>query len=808
MQFIQDLRVATRSLLRTPAFTGLATGVLGLGLAVVVTMFGILYTVAYEPPPFPEPRSLVGVHVNDKVRGDSSDGTNTHTLAHWRAEQTSFEDMAGGLIGTVIISGDGTAERYNGGLITGTVFDVIGMKPLIGRTIQPSDDLPGANPVVVLSYHLWRARYHEDPAIIGRVLRVNGVDSTVIGVMPQQFDYPNSAQLWVPLREDLSKVPQGKGNWVTVIARLRPGVTLDAAQTELSAIAARLAQRYPETNAGLEPDVLPIAAAVIGRDDLRLFQTLFASVFLVLIIASVNVAGLMLVRATMRTQEASVRRAMGAGRARLVTQMLAESFVIGGAAALLGLTLGAACLEVLSRILVSTIEDLPSWWDFAVDGRVALFAIAVGVLSTVAAGLFPALRVAGIDINGVLRDGTRDTGLSTGRIIRWLVVVEIALSCVLLTSAGIMVRIAINASSSDLGVDVRPFMTGRVGLPDAVYHEPADQARFVERLYARAQSITGALAATVVTSPPGHGTGSSLYALPGHSYASQSDYPEAIQVGTTPGFFATIGGRVNAGRDFSLTDREGSLPVAIVSETFARTAWPGQSPIGQRVQLKPNYPGAQWRTVVGVVGDITHDDQPFGAREVTPTIYVPMLQQPERFFTLMLRTNSEPHVLGPAIRDVVTELDADLAVYWLRTIPEARAINSGGLRIIGGLFVMFGFITILLAASGIYGVLSHSVAQSTREIAIRRALGAPDGGIVGAVARRSGWQLGLGLLLGIFLAPFMAVLLAQATGGANLHDPWVYATVLMTLTVAIATATAVPLRRALQLQPGAALRHA
>ena len=808
MQFIQDLRVATRSLLRAPAFTALATGVLGLGLAVVVTMFGILHTIAYVPPPFPDPRSLVGVHIVDKARGSSDDGTSSHQLADWRAAQTSFEEMGGGLVGTVIISGDGPAERYNGGLVTGTLFDVIGMQPLIGRGIQPRDDVPGASPVVVLSYDLWRTRFHQDPEVIGRVLKVGGELATVVGIMPRQFDFPNSAQLWVPMRENLDQIPRGKGGWVSVLARLRPGVTLETAQTELSAISARLAERYPETNAGLEPDVLPIAQAVIGRDDLRLFQTLFASVFLVLIIASVNVAGLMLVRATTRTQEASVRRALGAGRARLVTQMLAESFVIGGAAALLGLTLGAACLEVLSRILTATLEDLPSWWNFAVDGRVALFAVAVGVLSTVCAGLFPALRVAGIDINGVLRDGTRDTGLSTGRIIRWLVVVEIALSCVLLTSAGIMVRIAIHAGSSDLGVDVRPFMTGRIGLPEAVYREAEQQTRFIEQLHARAQAIPGASAATLTTAPPGHGTGRSLYALPDRSYASQADYPYATDVAVTPGFFATMGGRLVAGRDFSATDRAGSLPVALVSETFARTVWPGKGAIGQQVQLKPNVPGAEWLTVVGVVGDIMHDDEPFGAKVVTPTIYVPLLQRPERFFTLILRTAGDPHALGASIRDAVTELDPDLAVYWLRTIPEARAVNSGGLRIIGGLFVVFGLITILLAASGIYGVLAHSVAQSTREIAIRRALGAPDGGIVGAVARRSGWQLGLGLLLGIALAPFMTVLLGQATGGATLHDPWVYATVLMTLTLAIATATAVPLRRALQLQPGTALRHA
>lgn len=807
MQLLQDLRIAARSLLRAPAFTALATGVLGLGLAVVVTMFGILYTIAYEPPPFPEPRSLVGVHTIDRARGGSNDHASTHELADWRAAQTSFKDMGGGLTGTVIISGDGTAERYDGGLVTGTFFEVLRVKPLLGRAVEASDDVPGAAPVVVLGYDLWRTRYHSDRDVLGRVLKVNGELASVIGVMPPLFDFPSRAQLWVPLRENLDEIPRGKGSWVHIFARLKPGVTLDQAQAELSAIAARVAERFPETSAGIGPDVLPIAASIIGREDLQLFQTLFASVFLVLVIACVNVAGLMLVRATTRTQEASVRRAMGAGRGRLVAQMLAESFVIGCAAALLGLTLGATALEVLDRILMTTLEELPPWWDFAVDARVAAFAVAVGVLSTLAAGLFPALRVAGIDINGVLRDGTRDTGLSTGRIIRALVVVEIALSCVLLTSAGIMVRIAIKASTSDLGVDVRPYMTGRIGLPEAAYPKER-QIQFIEQLHARAQSIRGASAATLVTSPPAHGVGRTLYALPDRSYASQADYPHVNEVRTMPGFFATMRGRLIAGRDFSALDREGTLPVALVNENFTRSVWPGQSAIGQRLRLSPNLPDSEWLTVVGVVGDIVHDDEPFGAQVVTPVVYRPLLQQPERFFSLVLRTEGDPHALAPAMREVVTQIDPDLAVYWLRTIPEARAVESGGLRIIGGLFVVFGVITIVLAASGIYGVLAHSVAQSTREIAIRRALGAPDGGIVGAIARRSGWQLGLGLLIGIALAPLMAVLLGQAIGGADLHDPWVYATVLTTLTLAIATATAIPLRRALLLQPGAALRYA
>jgi predicted permease len=417
------------------------------------------------------------------------------------------------------------------------------------------------------------------------------------------------------------------------------------------------------------------------------------------------------------------------------------------------------------------------------------------------------VRASGIDINAVLRDGTRDTSRSTGRIIRSLVVVEIALSCVLLTSAGIMVRIAIEASGGDVGVDVRPFMTGRIGLPEAAYPEER-QRQFIEQLHARAQSIRGASGATLVTAPPGHGVGRTLYALPDRSYATQGDYPYANVVGTMPGFFEVMRGRLVAGRDFSAHDRKGTLRVALVSETFARTSWPGQSALGRQLRLKPNLPDSEWLTVIGVVGDIVHDFEPFSVNVITPTVYVPLLQSPERFFTLALRTEGDAHSLAPAIRQLVAQLDPDLAVYWLRTIPEARALSAGGLRIIGGLFVAFGIITIVLAASGIYGVLAHSVAQSTREIAIRRALGAPDGGIVGAVVRRSGWQLCLGLTFGIVLAPLMALMLGRAIGGANLHDPVVYATVLATLTVAIAMATAVPLRRALLLQPGVALRYA
>ncbi|HZF27122.1 MAG TPA: ABC transporter permease [Steroidobacteraceae bacterium] len=804
MQFIQDLRIAARSLLRTPGFTALTTIVLSLGLAVVVTMYGVVHTVAYVPPPVPEPRSLVGIQLLDRVHNADDVFVGSHMLEDWRATQTKFEDLGGQYVGTAIVSGDGMPARYDGGFVTGAFFGQTRLKPMFGRVIEPRDAIVGAQPVVVLSYDLWRTRYNLDPRVIGRTLKVNGETATVIGVMPSKIEYP-VADLWVPVREKLSELARGKADDFRVVARLKPGVSIDEAQAELTTIAARLAKQHPDTDAGLEPDVEPIARSELGQNDMQLFQTLLASVFLVLVIACVNVSGLMLVRATGRTQEAGVRRAVGAGRGRLALQMLAESLVIGALASLLGLTLGAVGLEIIGRS-ITQLESVPGWWNFAVDGRIALFAIALGILSTVAAGLFPALRVSGVDFNGILREGTRDTGLSTGRIIRGLVVVEIALSCVLLTSAGIMVKGAITATHKDLGVDVRPFMTGRIGLPEVPY--PHDKQRqFIAELQSRASAIPGASAATIVNTPPGYGAYRKLYALRGRTYASQSDYPFTSQVNVTSGFFAAMRGRLIAGRDFSATDKEDTLPVALVNESFARRAWPGKSALGQQVRMNPAAPDSKWRTVVGVVGDINHDNDPFGTEVMLPAVYVPFLQEPDRFFSLVLRTDGDPHVLSGAIRETVRQIDPDLAVYWLRTIPETRAIKGGGIRILGGMFVAFGLVTIALAAAGIYGVLSYSVAQSAREIAIRRALGAPDGGIISAVARRSGWQLGLGLGLGVLLAPAMTYMIGEAVGATNFQDPIIYSIVLLTLTTAIAVATAVPLRRALALQPGAALRH-
>jgi len=807
MSFAADLRIATRSLARTPGFTALSTSVLAIGLAVVVIMFAIVWEVSYEPPPLPDVDSIVGIKTIDRNQNDIDNDVTGHDFADWERMQTVFTGIAGNYDGTVTMSGIGPAERYSGGFVTGKYFQIIGIPPITGRGIEPRDALAGAAPVVVLGYDLWRTRFDSDQKVIGRALKVNGELATIVGVMAKDYGYPPGVQLWVPVREPYDTGTRGENLSFNVVARLKPGVTIDQAAAHMAVIGSRLGQQYPETNAGIEPDVMPIALNTSGRENARMFQVLLGSVFLVLIVACVNVSGLMLVRATSRTQEAGIRRAIGAGRWRLMSQMLTESFVIGALAGLFGLTLAAIGLEAMSLILPSKLEFLPLWWDFSIDGKIAAFCIVLAILSTVAAGLYPALRVSGLDVNAILREGARDTGLSTGRIVRWLVVVEIALSCALLTTTGLMVRTASFAVEGDLGTDVEPFMVGRVGL---VAWPEDRQLRFIEQLLPAAQSVPGTTGATVLTAPPGWGAGRETFAVPGRSYASAADIPQAWSVSTSPGFFATFRVSMLKGRDFTMLDRTGSEPVVVVNESFVEQFLPGVDPVGQRIRTRPNNPDSQWATIVGVSANVLHDDEPFQVGRPQPTIYTPLLQRPERFFSIVLRTDADPHALIDSIRQMVTRIDADLPVYFLDTIPESRAKGSGGLQILGGLFAGFGLATVVLTAAGIYGVLAYSVAQSAREIAIRRALGAPDQGIIRAVARRSGWQLAAGFVLGLALAPLMAQLFGAAMGseGANTHDPRIYTVVFTVLTLAIVAATALPLRRALQLQPSAALRHA
>lgn len=800
------LPIALRTLLRAPGFFALATSVLALGIAVVVVMFGLL-RVTLSAPALERIDRVFSLTVVNQPQHEPERWVPLADLEAWAREQRSFESLAGFTWESASVRREGaTAERVPSSRVTGPYFALLRIRPLLGRNLRVEDGLPGAAPVVVVSERLWRSTFDADPALVGKTVRLNGAPVTVVGVAPAALDVPVGALLWYPDRTDTSRSERILGPWFHPLGRLRDGVSPEAAAAELRAIQARRAERLPEV-ANDQPAVRPITLAWMGIEYPRLFRVLFASVLLVLALACVNVAGLLLVRGAGRAHEAAVRRALGAGRLRLAGQMLAEAAVIGVAAAFLAVTLAYAGVEVLARVVPAVVPTAPSWWRIEVDGAMLLFALGASAAATLGAGLYPAIRAARVSIEPLLREGTRDTGLRSARLVRWLVVAEIGLSSALLAAAGVVITSAAKLGRGDVGVSTAGFLVARVELPDARYDWPK-QGRFIWDLGRRLRALPGVEAATITTAPPGcPAHWRDRYALADRALPRFEELPAATIVQVDEGFFETFRVPVRSGRALGPADRWDGPRTLMVNDALARTLWPSYADaLGRLIRVVPQEPRVPFSTLIGVAADVRHDDRLQSLGGTPPTIYLPLSQWPSRDLYLVLRGPPDPAVLAGAVRDAVRALDPELAVHSVRTLDEQRRRSAAGLTLLGGMFVVFGAVALVLAAAGIYGVLSYSVAQGARELAIRRALGAPDRAIVLAVLARAAWQLVLGLGLGLVLAPVMGEVVGSALGGQG-HPVRVYLAVAGVLSAALLLALVVPLRRALRLAPSVALRH-
>ncbi len=808
MSFLGDLRVAFRTLLRAPGFFAVATAVLALGIAVVVVMFGLL-RVTLSPPPLDGIDRVYSLTVVNATRHEEDRWLAVQDLAAWGREQRSFEALAGFSIESVSVRREGaTAEHVNGSRVTGTFFPLLRIRPLIGRTLLPEDSRPGAAPVAMLSEPLWRSSFGGDPRIVGTTVKLNGAPTTVVGIAPAALDLPVSCHVWYPDRtdtNDASQLARMLGPWMHPIGRLRDGVTREAAVAELRAIQARRAERFPDAAAD-RPEVRTLSLAWVSTEYQRLFRVLFLSVLLVLGLACVNVAGLFLVRGAARVHEAAVRRALGAGRFQLASHLLAEAAVIGLCAMVLALLLGQAAVEVLARVVPAAVPYAPTWWRLGLDGSTVAFALGASAVATTAAALYPAIRTARVSIDPILREGQRDTGLRSARLVRWLVVAEIALSSALLTAAGLVITSAAKLGRGDVGVPTAGFFIARLELPASRYDIPT-QGRFAWELGRRLRALPGVEAATLTSAPPGCTSyWREMYSPADRPQGRLEDAPTATMVQVDEGFFETFRVPVALGRGLGQQDRWDGLRSMMVNAALARELWPAGDPLNKLVKIMPQEPRIPPSVVVGVAGNVRHDDRLMALGATPPTIYVPMVQWPGRGLYLVARGPKDPMTLADAIRRTVSDIDPELALYGVRTLDEERQRNAAPLVLLGGMFAAFGVVALALAAAGVYGVLAYSVAQGTREIAIRRAMGAPDGAIVAAVVARAAWQLVLGLGVGTVLAPTAGWFLRTRLGNQG-HPVDVYLTVAGLLCACLAVSLVVPLWRALRLEPASALRH-
>jgi putative ABC transport system permease protein len=801
--FIDELKAAVSGLARAPAFTALAVGVLGLGLGAVIFMYGVADTLMMKPPPFPNADRLYTIATIDgQIAGDYDDSMFPRDYLRIREAQTQFEAMGSIYVGTTYLTGDGQAERYDGGFADGHIFDVAGVAPELGRTILPRDTIEGATPVVVLSHDLWTERFDADTAVIGRTVRVNGKASEVIGVMPEGFTFPSTAALWVANQQDPMRVARNEGVDTAVFGRLRADGDADIAQQELAPVAAAIKEEVGQQAFNGHFEIVPIAAAFIGDEGATLIWTLVIAVGFVLLIACANVSNLLLARSAYRVRETTVRSALGASRGRLVAHMLAEGFVISALATALGLLLGSIALDGMQLAMARLMDDSPSWWIFEIDYRVVIVAVGAALLSTVIAGLPAALRASRPSLDALLRDGGRTgTGLAIGKIAWALVVFEVALACLLLGTAAMLTKSVLQATSSDVGVETADVMTARVGLTAGTYPEDEEQIRFWESLVQRIQSQPGIHAASVSVSLPGHGTGDGPISVEGRDYGDVSTKPFVNHLTVSPSYFETFHIAATQGRLFDSRDNKDTIPAAVINEFMAREMFPGESPLGKRIKFDLAEEDT-WFTIVGIVPDIVMDED----GKIDEGVYFSVLQRPERFMSIAVRGEGDPRSLVGAIRTALTQTDPDLALYWLRTFDESRMIRTAGFRIVGTMFAVFAVIALVLAAAGLFGVLAFHVGQRTREIGVRRALGADNRRILKMIMMASGIQVGIGIVIGMALLPVMGRGLGDILDDGP-FDATVYSLVLLAMLVVAVAATLTPTRRALKVDPAAALRY-
>ncbi|GMV20113.1 MAG: hypothetical protein AMXMBFR57_00620 [Acidimicrobiia bacterium] len=792
-------------ILKRPGTSALAIIALALGIGLTTTMFSIVQGAILRGLPFEDSHLVQMLTTATPTNPVGSRSVAVHDFEDWRAA-TSFERIEGYTqTSFTLTGGGGFPERMRGVRVTPGLFTALRAAPVLGRDFTAADAEAGAPKVIILGHTAWQTRFSSNPDAIGQVVYVDGEPTTVIGVMPPRFAFPQSQNAWMPLHYTLP-AKRRTGAFLTVVGRLKSDVSPSEARTEMRAISERLASAYPE-NKDVRAGIAPFVEQAIGPDVVSTLLTMLGAVFGVMLIACVNVTNLQLARAAERTRDTAIRTALGAGRWRIVRQTLTEGLLLSAVGASLGLALAWVGADLFNRAIVDT--DPPFWIDVRLDPVVLAFVTVITVSAALVSSLVPGWRLARTGVSGVMKDeGRGTTSLRMGRFTRGLVMVEVAVSSILLVVSALMIRSIILNSRLDVPFATEDVLVTSIQLDNRTYPAVPEVRRGLQQVELELSRLSGIRTFALATGAPRSG-GGALVAVDGESYAATEDYPRSGSIIASPAYFDVLRVPPVEGRAFTAQDAEGSLPVAIVDESFARQYLSG-SAVGRRIRFGSetdkgvSFENAPWLTVVGVVPQVVEEQ--YDSRQ-TAQVFRPIAQVPVRSLTIFAASaGATPTALANPIRTALAGIGDGIPMSSALTLAESIWREGWPARVFGGLFTAFGFAALVLASAGLYGVMAFSVRQRTGEIGVRMAMGADRRTVLRMILWQGMWRVVLAVVIGLVPGWRLAILMSELLRGVSPLDPTAYIGTAVTLLLSAFVACLVPALRAASVDPMVALR--
>jgi putative ABC transport system permease protein len=803
---VRDIRFAARTLRRSPAFTAMAVVCVALGVCVTTTIFSAVHGILIRPLPYERDEELVSVYAQNPARDIRGSNVSYPDYISWRDANRSFTALALWTWSSQAFSGDGgEAERVEGASITANLLPILGVRPMLGRQFLLEEEEDGKDHVVLLGHGLWQRRFGGERSVVGRTITVNGRPYTVVGVMPPGFNFPERGEAWVPfgapkwaMEERMSRQYAG------ALGRLKPGVTLEQARADLDRVSAELERAYPKENIGWSAQLVPLRDDLVGELR-RALLTFAGAVGLVLLIACANVANLMLARGATRQREIAIRVAVGAGRGRLVRQVLTESLVLAAVGGALGAGLSYVGVKLLRLAFP---ESLPFYISIEMDRMALMFAVLATTVAGVLFGIAPAIRATRVDLTSSLKEGGRAEsggGVSRSRVRATLVVAEVALSVVLMIGAMLLIRSYRALEGTNLGFDEHGIVSMRISLPNVKYDNPTRVSAFYDRLLERVRALPGVESVGAAQGTPFSGWNvHNRLTIEGRPPAPAGQELLAHVQLITPDYLRTIGVPILRGRGLAATDRDSVTPVGVVNEVFGRRMFPGANPIGKRIKLGTPESPAPWVTIVGVMRDYRHYRLP---QEMDAAMFLPTAIDPPLTLSLAIRTRlPDPHTIVPAVRGVLRELDPSVPAFRIQTFEEVVARSLWRQRLQGEVLGVFAALALLLASVGLYGVIAYAVTQRTRELGVRMALGATRRHVLGLVLGQGARLTLLGVAVGTAGALALSRVVASLLYGIKPTDPLTFLTVPTALAAVAVLASYAPARRAMKVDPLVAMR--